>query len=110
VGGQTQDPGDLAVTPDERDLDTPGRDETTDVIADAPHPRAECALYSKRDAGAVREHDDILQRRALDHAVEGNVGCLFDLHVGPPGLPSFNGTPTSARTRGRATTVRRLSL
>src|SRR5262245_49738979 len=52
---------------------------------------------------AVREHDDILQRRALDRAGEGNVGCLFDLHVGPPGLRSFDGTPTSARTRGRAT-------
>src|SRR6516225_4115553 len=67
------------------------------VIADAPHPRAECARYSKRDAGEVRERDDILQRRALDRAGEGNVECLFDLHVGPPGLGSFNGTPTSDR-------------
>src|SRR5258705_2415186 len=71
-GGPAQDPGDLAVAPDERDLDAPGRDETTVVIADAPHPRAECALYSKRDAGAVREHDDILERRALDQVAEGN--------------------------------------
>src|SRR5437773_6488965 len=109
-GGQTQDPGDLAVAPDERNLHAPGRDEAAAIIADAPHPRAECALYSKRDAGAVREHDDILQRRALDHAGEGNVGCLFDLHVGPHSLRSFNGTPTSARTRGRTTTARSLSL
>jgi hypothetical protein len=79
--GPAQDPGDLAVAPDERNLHAPGRDEAAAVIADAPHPRAECALYSKRDAGPVREHDYILQRRALNHAGEGNVGCLFDLHV-----------------------------
>ena len=51
---------------DKRNLHAPGRDEAAAVIADAPHPRAECALYSKRDAGVVREHDDMLQRRALE--------------------------------------------
>ena len=69
-GGPAQDPGDLAVAPDERNLHAPGRDEAAAVIADTPHPRAECPLYSKRDAGAVREHDDILRRRAIDHVEE----------------------------------------
>ena len=75
-------PGDLAVAPDERNLHAPGRDEAAAVIADAPHPRAECALYSKRDAGAVREHDDILQRSAIDHAGKETSGvsliCMSD--------------------------------
>jgi hypothetical protein len=38
-----------------------------------------------------------------------NGDCFFDLHVGPPGLRLFNGTPISARTRGRVTMARRLS-
>jgi len=86
--GPAQNPGDLAVTPDERNLHAPGHNEAAAVIADAPYPRAECALYSKRDAGAVREHDDILQPRALDRTGERIVEslfCLFDLHVGAPG-------------------------
>src|SRR6516165_3993007 len=43
-------------------------------------------------------------------ALEGLVDCPSDLHVGPPGLRSFHGTPTSARTRGRAAMGCRLSL
>jgi hypothetical protein len=53
-------------------------------------------LRSKRDAGAVHEHDDIRQRRACDRAGKRNADCLFDLHVGPAGLRFFNGTSISA--------------
>jgi len=80
-GGPAQDSGNLAVAPDERNFHAPGRDHAAAIIVDAPHPRAECALHPKRDAGAAREHDDILPRRALDRAGERNVGYLFNLHV-----------------------------
>src|SRR6516162_8108533 len=52
--GVAQNPRDLALGPDERNLHAPGRDDAAAVIADAPHPRAECARYSERDAGAIR--------------------------------------------------------
>jgi hypothetical protein len=61
-----------------------------------PRPTAE------GDPGAVHERDNIL-RRALGRGCGGVVDCLSDPHVGPPGLRSFNGTPTSALARGRAT-------
>src|SRR5215472_5140416 len=86
---------------------SPRRDEAATAIADAAHPCAERTLRSKCDAGAV--HGDILQRPAFDRARKRNADCLFDLHVGPPVLQLCNGTPISARTRGRATMAQRLS-
>jgi hypothetical protein len=69
VGRSAQDSGDLAVAPDERNLHA--LDAMTPLpIADAPHPHAERTLHSQRDAGAVHEYDDILQRRAFDRAGE----------------------------------------
>jgi hypothetical protein len=79
--GVAQNPRDLAVGHEELDLHAPGRDEAATTIADAPHPRAERTLHYKRDARAVHEHDDILQRRAFDRARERNADCLFDPHV-----------------------------
>src|SRR6516164_7350882 len=64
--------------------------------------------HSESDPGAVHEHDYIL-RQALGRGCGGVVDCLSDLHVAPPGLRSCNGTPTSARTRGRSTMGCRLS-
>ncbi|BAL08577.1 hypothetical protein BJA01nite_37990 [Bradyrhizobium japonicum] len=73
-GGSEQDPGDLAVAPDERNLHASGRDNTAAVIADAPHSHTEWALHPKRDTGSVRKHDYILRQMALDLAGKGNVG------------------------------------
>jgi len=44
--------------------------EAATAIADATYSCAERTLHSKRDAGAVHEHDDVLQRRAFDRAEE----------------------------------------
>ncbi|WP_136624304.1 hypothetical protein [Bradyrhizobium centrolobii] len=66
--GAAQNPRDLTVGPDERDLHAPGRKEAATAIADASHSCAERTPRSKRDASAVHEHDDILQRRIFDRA------------------------------------------
>src|SRR5262249_16715524 len=68
--GVAQNPRDLAVGPDQRDLDAAGRNEAGTAMADAPHPCGERTLHPKRDAGPVHEDDDILPRPALDRAGE----------------------------------------
>jgi hypothetical protein len=88
-----QNPRYLAVGPDERDLHAPGRNDAATAIADAPHPCAGRTLHSKRNGRRcprVRRHPPLagfLQNRGTKRRLS---------HVGPPGLRSFNGTPTSA--------------
>ena len=105
--GLAQNPGDLAIAADQRNFHAPGRDTDT-AGADGSHLRAERVLHSKGDP-ALSTSTMTSSGGPLVEAGEGDVDCLFDLHVGPPGLRSFNGTPTSARTRGRATIGCRLS-
>jgi hypothetical protein len=66
--GVAQSSRDLAVGPGERDFQVPGRHEAATAIAHATRPCAERTRHSKRDAGVVHEHDDILRRRAFDRA------------------------------------------
>src|SRR5262249_36287104 len=109
-GGSEKDSGTFPIAPDHRNLPTSYRHEDAAIINDTPHPNAEIALYAERTSNAARNQAYFLQRANLDHTGKGNAGCLFDLHAGPLSLRAFNRTPSSTRTRGRATTARSLSL
>nr|WP_246556669.1 hypothetical protein [Bradyrhizobium liaoningense] len=73
-GGPKQDPGDLAIAPNERNLYVPRRDDTGAAIADIPTTRARQARQPKCDTGAIRKHDYILWQKALDLMGNENVG------------------------------------